>query len=578
MLPTLDRDLLSTYLRPQWPRVLLLGVLLFAGIGLQLANPQIAKTFIDQAQAGEPFAQLVRIALFFLGVALLTQIAVVAETYVADDLGWRTTNVLRADLTRHVLLLDGSFHAEHGPGELVERIDGDVSAIAGFFSRFVVEVVGNALFLVGVLILLFLEDWRVGALLTFFALGAFVYMTRGGGFVGLRARDARVAAADLSGYIEERLGGLVDVKSSGADAYVMRRLHERLRGRYRAVGSAAMAASMFNAVIGLFFVIGTGAALALSSALHAIDAITLGAVYLVFRYTTMLRLPLDRLSRHMNSMQQAAGGVVRVRELLSTQPRVFDGPGASLADGAPSVEFDDVSFAYSDQPVLRRVSFRIEPGEVLGLLGRTGSGKTTISRLLFRLHDPVDGTVRLGGTDLRDARLATVRERIGLVTQDVQLFDATVRDNVALFDRDISDELLLDVFDELGLGEWLRALPDALDTVLGPRGRGLSAGEAQLVAFARVFLRDPGLVVLDEASSRLDPATEWLLERAVTRLLAGRTGVVIAHRLATVQRADRILILEDGSIAESGRRVDLAGDPGSRFARLLRAGIEEELA
>jgi ATP-binding cassette subfamily B protein len=578
LLPKLDRVLLAKYLRPQWPRVVLLGLLLFAGICLQLANPQIARTFIDQAQAGEPFGRLVRIALVFLGVALLTQVALVAETYVADDLGWRTTNVLRTDLTRHVLKLDGSFHSEHGAGELIERIDGDVSAIAGFFARFVVQVLGNAVFLIGVLVLLFREDWRVGALLAAFALGAFVYMTRGGGFVGVRARETRRAAAAFSGYLEERLGGMPDLKSSGADAYVMRRLHERLAARYQSVAASVMAASMFNGVIGLFFITGTGAALGLSTVLHGSGAITLGTVYLVFRYTVMLRLPLDRLSRQMNSFQQATGGLVRVRELLTTTSRVSDGPGVSFPDGALSVELDDVSFAYEHEPVLRHVSLRLEPGAVLGLLGRTGSGKTTISRLLFRLYDPDEGAVRLGGIDIRDARLEALRARVALVTQDVQLFQSTVRDNVALFDRTATDERLREVFAELGLDGWLSGLSHGLDTALGPRGRGLSAGEAQLVALARVFLKDPGLVVLDEASSRLDPATERLLERAISRLLDGRTGVVIAHRLATVERADRILILEDGRVAEAGRRAELAEDPASRFAHLLRAGMAEALS
>ena len=577
MLSKLDRALLAKYLRPRWPRAVVLGVLLIAGIGSQLANPQIAKTFIDQAQAGEPFERLVRIALLFLGVALVTQVATVLETYVADDLGWRTTNALRTDLTRHVLLLDGAFHAEHGAGELIERVDGDVSAIAGFFSRFVVHVLGNVVFLVGVLALLLVEDLRVGAVLGLFLVGAFVYATRGGGFVARRARETRRAAAELSSFLEERLGGLPDLKSNGADAYAMRGLHEWLGERYRRIASSAMGASLFNGTIGLFFVVGTGAALALSAVFYGRGTLTLGGVYLVFRYATMMQLPLDRLQRQMNSLQQATGAMVRVRELLATRPHVVDGPGAAFDDGALSVEFDGVSFAYADEPVLLDITFRIEPGEVLGLLGRTGSGKTTISRLIFRLHDPVAGTVRLDSTDIRDAELDALRSRIALVTQDVQLFEGTVRDNVALFDDDVGDDRLVAVFAELGLDEWLRSLPGGLDTELGPHGRGLSAGEAQLVALARVFLKDPGLVVLDEASSRLDPATERLLERAISRLLAGRTGVVIAHRLETVDRVDRILILEDGAIAEIGGRAALAADPDSRFSRLLTAGMAEVL-
>jgi ATP-binding cassette, subfamily B, bacterial len=506
-----------------------------------------------------------------------------------------------------VLDLDAPFHAERSPGELIERIDGDVSAIADFFARFVVQVLGSGVFLLGVLVLLWREDWRVGALLTLFALAALAFMTRGGGFVAVRAGAARQAAADLSGYLEERLAGLPDLKTSGADADAMRRLHERLAARFHRARASAMAGSVFNAVVGLFLALGTGAALGSSTALHGAGAVSLGTVYLVFRYTGMLRQPLERLSRQMNSFQQATGGIVRVRELLATRARVVDGGGATLPRGPLSVELDGVSFAYEAEPVLRGVSCRVEPGEVLGLLGRTGSGKTTISRLLFRLHDPTEGAVRLGGVDVRQARLDALRKRIGLVTQDVQLFHGTLRDNVALFDRSVPDARLRAVFAELGLDEWLRALPAGLDTPLGAGGsgetggvgikgqwgsrgptvqrshstplplnsRGLSAGEAQLVALARVFLKDPGLVVLDEASSRLDPATGRLLEGALTRLLEGRTGVVIAHRPATVERADRVLVLEDGRVAEFGRRADLARDPASRFARLLRAGLAE---
>ena len=572
------RALLATYLRPEWPRAVALGLSLFAGIGLQLANPQIAKTFIDHAQSGEPLEQLVWIALLFLGVALLSQAATIAETYVAEDLGWRTTNALRADLTRHVLELDTSFHGEHTPGELIERIDGDVSAIAGFFSRFVVEVLGSAIFLLGVLVLLYREDWHVGALLALFAAAALVFLTRGGGFVGRRARASREAAADLSSYLEESLIGLPDLKTSGADAYAMRGLHERLASRFRSARASAMAGAVLNGTIRVLFALGTGAALAWSAGLHEAGAITLGTVYLIFRYTGMLQQPLQRLTRQMNSFQQATGGIVRVRELLATHARVIDGKGAALARGALSVELDTVSFAYEAEPVLHGVSCRVDPGEVLGLLGRTGSGKTTISRLLFRLYDPTAGVVHLGGTDIRSVPLAALRERVGLVTQDVQLFGGTLRDNVALFDGRVPDARLREVFAELGLEAWLRELPDGLDTRLGAGGRGLSAGEAQLVALARVFIKDPGLVVLDEASSRLDPATERLLERALTRLLDGRTGVVIAHRLETVQRADRILILDAGRIVESGRRDQLARDRESRFARLLRTGMAEELA
>jgi ATP-binding cassette subfamily B protein len=250
---------------------------------------------------------------------------------------------------------------------------------------------------------------------------------------------------------------------------------------------------------------------------------------------------------------------------------VPDDGRSALPAGPLAVELDGVGFAYrKGHPVVDGLSLSVEPGTVLGVVGRTGSGKTTLSRLLLRLLDPDDGTVRVAGTDLRDVRIEELRSRVALVTQDVQLFGASVRDNLTVFGaHDGSDDEMADLLDSLGLGTWYRALPSGLDTLLGPGGAGVSAGEAQLIAFARVFLRDPGLVVLDEATSRLDPASEARIERAVDRLLVGRTAILIAHRLGTLDRADRILVLEQGRIVEHGARRELVDDPESRFAGLL---------
>jgi ATP-binding cassette subfamily B protein len=265
-----------------------------------------------------------------------------------------------------------------------------------------------------------------------------------------------------------------------------------------------------------------------------------------------------------------------MRALAANQLAVTTAPSHSAA----GVRFEHVTFAYKagEEPVLHDVDFALAPGEVLGLLGRTGSGKTTISRLLCRLYDASEGAVRLDGVDVREMPLATLRRRVGVVTQDVQLFQATVRENLTFFDPRIHDTRIHAVIGEMGLESWLARLSDGLDTRLEAGGGGLSAGEAQLVAFIRVFLRDPGLVILDEPSSRLDLATERLIERGVAALLRGRTAVIIAHRLATVQRADKILTLGDGRVLEFGPRETLARSPDSHFAALLRAGLEQVLA
>jgi ATP-binding cassette subfamily B protein len=242
------------------------------------------------------------------------------------------------------------------------------------------------------------------------------------------------------------------------------------------------------------------------------------------------------------------------------------------------VEIENLHFEYDeDTPVINDVSFRLEPGKTLGLLGRTGSGKTTLARLIVRLYDPTRGVIKLGGKNLNSLILKDLRKRIAYVTQDVQLFHASVRDNLSFFDPGISDETILKAIDDMGLSEWFKKLGSGLDTMLDANGGGLSAGEAQLLAFVRVFLKNPDLVILDEASSRLDPVTEQLVEKAVGKLLVNRTCIIIAHRLGTVQRANEILILDNGSVLEYGSREALAKDSNSRFHQLLKTGMEEVL-
>jgi ATP-binding cassette, subfamily B, bacterial len=583
--PVPARNLLATYLAPQWRRVLVLVALLAGTIALRLAGPQVLRRFIDQAAAGETLAALAETALVFVGVAAVMQATSLGEVYVAENVGLTATNRLRADLVRHVLRLDPPFHAAHTPGELIERTDGDVATLGNFFSRLVVHLLGNGLLLLGILALLAQVDLRVGA-------AAAVFVVLGAALISWLRRLAvprfaaqRQASAELFGLIEERLAGTEDVRANGGEGYVLNRLLERSRTllwtdlRARVVGGSA-----FHSAV-LCLELATAATLAVAAWLFGQGAASIGTVYLVFAYTQSLHQPLNAVMRQLQDLQQAAASIARVRALFAERTAITDGPGLPPPAGPLSVELERVTFTYPASgdrearatSALQDVSLRLEAGQVLGLLGRTGSGKTTLGRLLFRLYDPQQGAIRLGGVGLRESPLAALRARVGVVTQDVQLFHASVRDNVTFFDPGVPDARIVAALESLGLGDWLRSLPEGLDTRLAPGGSGLSAGEAQLLAFARVFLKDPGLVVLDEASSRLDPATERLLERAVDRLLGGRTAIVIAHRLGTVQRADRIAILDGGRLAEEGERAALAADPASRFSRLLRAGLEEVL-
>lgn len=572
--------ILSKYLSGLRWQFTLLAVLVLGSIGLEIVNPQIMRGFIDDARAGADDRTLALSAVAFMVIALTQQVVAVLARYTGENVAWNATNELRADLATHCLRLDMTFHNQRTPGDLIERIDGDVREFSNFFSQLVIRIVGNILLLFGVLVVLFREDVGIGALYGMFAVVTLVSLNHVREVAVPYQRKVRDAASDLFGYLEERLAGTEDIRSSGAVDYVLRGLYKLQRVVLKVWVKAATMQHIVRITAGVMLTVGYAIALAGGYYLFRVQIITLGTVYMLVHYTHLLARPIRELTRQVENLQNIGASVERSNELIGTKTKIVDGTEPILPHaGQLSLEFRGVAFAYHPgEPVLQDLSFSIEPGRVLGLLGRTGSGKTTIARLVFRLYDVQQGEVLVGGTPVNRASLKDLRTRVALVTQDVQLFQATVRQNLTFFDESITDDRVVSVIETLGLGDWFSRLPEGLDTRLQTGGKGLSAGEAQLLAFTRVFLRDPGIVILDEASSRLDPATEQLIEKAIDRLLAGRTAIVIAHRLGTVERADDLLILGSGRILEYGRREDLARDPSSQFSTLRTRGLGELLA
>jgi ATP-binding cassette subfamily B protein len=597
--------LLARYTRPYWRQAVLVALLLGLSILLRLLAPQVVRSFVDTALVGGALQAVGPAVALYATLAVAQQLVTVGVTYLTEDLGWSATNRLRADLALHCLRLDLRFHHQHTPGELIERVDGDVSRLAGFFSRFVVLVAGNMLFLLGVVVALWREDWRFGAgfAVTLLA-GAAIYRV----VLPIPVRFwevQRQADADFVGFIEERLAGTEDVRANGATAYVMRtlygvlrRLLERSRAAWLSIGALNLAWQSFRALGGvLLFGLGWW--------LLTRGTVSIGSVYLVGWYFALAIWPVATIDEQLEDLQKATASIWRIVHLLEERSALLS-PGAprALPAGPLSVAFEEVSFAYGPTGplVLQALSFELAPGRTLGIAGRTGSGKSTVGRLLFRFYDPQAGSVRLGGVDLRDAPLDEVRRRVALVTQDVQLLQASLRDNLTLYGDRESDATILAALRDLGLESWYASLPHGLDTMLGPAGQsgagsdagdagvqvGLSAGQAQLLALTRAFLRQPDVVILDEASSRLDPHSERLAQGAIDRLLAGprggggdagpgaagRTAIVIAHRLSTLRRVDDVLILEAGRLVEHGPRAVLAVDAGSRLSELLRTGME----
>ena len=579
--------LLRYYLRHRRGTVTLLGALLLASTGAQALTPLIVRHVIDSAMTGAALADLVWWGAAYGGAATLAFAITVVATFLSVRIGWQSTNALRVDLLRHTVRLDLRFHHSHSPGEMIERVDGDITLMSNYFAEFVVQIVGNALVIIGVMAVIFSQDWRVGAVMTGFVVVSWSVLLAMRSIGVEQWQRTRQASGELFGFLEETLTGMEDIHTSGGQPFVIRQFYRLTRRFLRHQIKAAMRTNvMVNSWL-MVDTLGYAVGLGLGALLYLNGWATLGVAYLVFHYAGMISRPLRVVVWQMEDLQRAAAAarravrLFRERSALPAPPAHFTGGSrrAALAPGPLAVDFDAVTFGYDPaNPVLEEISLHLPAGEVLGLIGRTGSGKTTLSRLLFRFYDVDGGSVRLGGHDVRALDLAALRARLAMVNQRVDLVHGSVHDNLTLFDTALPDARVQEVLDDLGLGSWWRALPHGIHTELAGQNAELSAGQAQLLAFGRAFLLSaPGVVVLDEASSRLDPGTERSIERAVDRLIAGRTAIIIAHRLATVMRADWIALLDGGRLAEFGRRTHLLADPASGLSQLLRHGSEEVL-
>ena len=584
----LYRGFLTRYLAHCRGQVALLALMLVVHTAAGVYAPQLLRGIVDDLLAAGASAAMARTAALFLAVAAVRQLTRGLTAYFSESVAWSATNRLRTDLLHHTVGLDMSVIGRHPPGAMQERMDGDTNQLATFFSQFSLRLLAGALLLVGILVALLIEDWQLCLALLAFAVAVTAVLLKLRSFGVPYHERLREATADLHGFVEERLAAIEEIKVLGGLVHTMRRMNamvaaQVLRAR-RAYSFGTLVWPAVNVVMG----IGTGLMMAWGGMLTLRGDMTLGTLYLMFSYINLLFWPFEDLAHQMEELQKAGGNLVRIQRLLSARSSLIDGARGRFPSRPLGIALERVSFRYpamaqgNDQPeeemVLRDLSLTIAPGRTLGILGRTGSGKTTIARLLARLYDPDRGRVTVGGVDLRAFRLSVVRARIAVVTQEVQFFGGTIRDNLALFDDAVFDDRIVHALDRLHLLPWLTAQPDGLDTILSSAQLALSAGEAQRLALARVLLRDPDIVILDEAAARLDPATEEEVERALKTLLEGRTGVVIAHRPRSVEKVDDILILDGGRMVEYGPRQRLLSDPASRLHEMLTLVASPEAA
>ncbi|MBS3873727.1 MAG: ABC transporter ATP-binding protein [Firmicutes bacterium] len=571
--------LLTKYLWPWRWRLAAIASLMLLSLAAQLARPQILRRVLDLSLAGQEERQIL-VGIVLLGlVAVMGNLVDALVRYGSDKLGWASTNELRDDLTRHVLRLDLAFHKGTSPGALIERVDVDVTRLAELMANFTRHIVINALFIIGSVILLWREHYLVGLVFAVYTALSLLLINRVRTITAPIVKAERKASAQVYGFVGEQLSTTEDMQGVGAQGAMLGRLRAEFHGWLPHLIKTYLASTSIWSVAIVLQAVNQVLAVALAAYLWRFQGLSIGTAYLIIHYSELIQQPVQQIRMQLQELQRATASLSRINELLALSALSDSTLGESLPAEALPVDARSLVFSYEDDNalVLDQVSFSLPRGESMGVIGRTGSGKSTLARLIARQYDPSDGELLIGGVPTTAMSVQAIRERISFVSQEVQVFQASVRDNLTFFDHSYSDEALVGILTELGLLDWYRALPAGLDTMMEAGSNGLSAGEGQLLALSRAFLRNPSIVVLDEASAKLDPITENLVGRALKRLLAGRTGIIIAHRLATLEQVDHLLLLDGGRVLEFGKRQEIENNPASHYARLKQVGLEEVL-
>lgn len=510
------------------------------------------------------------VALVIFGIFVTRGVTSLVQKVLMKRVAEQSAADLRSDLLRHLMTLDSSFHQAHPPGTLIERVQGDVGALGGVWTGIILGLGRDMIAVISLFAVALSIDW-VWTLIAL--IGAPVILLPSWaiqGFVRRKARNARIVAADMSTRLDEVFHGINPIKLNGLERYQGDRYesltNRRVRTETEAMLGQAMIPSLVDVMAGLGFV-----AVLMYGGNQIIEGDkTVGQFMAFFMAMAIVFDPLRRLGNLTGLWQAAAAAIDRLLDLFDTEPTLLS-PAQPVAppQSAPEIRFDNVQLSYGDLPVLNGTSFTAEAGKTTALVGASGAGKSTLFNVLARLVDPQDGTITLNGIDTDTLDLAQLRGLMSTVSQDVALFDETLRENILLWRDDIDDTALEDTLRHAHVADFLDKMPDGLDSPAGPRGSNLSGGQRQRVAIARALLRDTPILLLDEATSALDTKSEAIVQSALDTLAKGRTTLVIAHRLSTIQNADKIVVMDKGRVVDQGTHHELL-DRGGLYADLYR--------
>jgi ATP-binding cassette subfamily B protein len=563
------------FVRPHWRLCVLALVLIPIAIGFEITQPYLIKQAVDQHISVRSLDGLGLLAGFYVGCVLLQALANYGQLYALQLLGQRSMHQLRLATFRHVITRRAAFYDKVPVGRLLTRMTNDVENINEMFASGVVTLIADLAKLVGIVGMMLYLDVRL-TLITFLTLPVLLLVVGWARRIMRTSfREIRVKLAAMNAYLQEHLSGIKVVQLLGREVRCARE-YDRINAAHRDayLGAIRADAGMYALVEAIG--VGSGAAIAwYAGASIGTAGLTVGLVMAFIEYVNKFFIPVRDFSAKYTVMQSAMASAERIVALLDTEehdapPRASGSSAGEPAEAATAaaIEFTDVAFGYrAEEQVLRGVSFRVPRGRAVAVVGATGSGKSTLIRLLTRLYEPQEGSVMAFGRDVRDQDVAELRRRVAVVTQDVFLFTGTVADNVRLGRLDATDEEVAAALARVGADRMLARRGVGPDALVAERGGNFSAGERQLVAFARALVRDPEVLILDEATAHVDPESERLIEKGLEALTAGRTNLIIAHRLSTIRRADHIVVLQRGRVAEQGSRAELLARSGL-YARL----------